>query len=98
LAKIYYDKDCNLKLLDGKTIAVVGYGSQGTAHSNNLKDSGCDVIVAVPKGGNGWLRAKKDGFNVMTVADAAKAADVIIMLPTTYKSRSLRISERAGQG
>jgi ketol-acid reductoisomerase len=80
LATIYYDKDCNLKLLDGKTIAVVGYGSQGTAHSNNLKDSGCNVIVAVPKDGNSWKRAKKDGFTVMTVADAAKAADVIIML------------------
>jgi ketol-acid reductoisomerase len=89
LATIYYDKDCNLKLLDGKTIAVVGYGSQGNAHANNLKDSGCKVIVAVPKGGNGWNRAKKDGFTVMTVADAAKAADVIIMLAPDHLQKQI---------
>ena len=89
MATIYYDKDCNLKLLAGKTIAVVGYGSQGHAHAQNLRDSGCQVIVAVPKGGNSWNNAKKDNFTVMTVADAAKAADVIIMLAPDHVQKQI---------
>ena len=89
MATIYYDKDCNLKLLAGKTIAVVGYGSQGHAHAQNLRDSGCQVIVAVPKGGNGWNNAKKDNFTVMTVAEATKAADVIIMLAPDHVQKQI---------
>ena len=80
MAKIYYDKDCNLKLLDGKTIAVIGYGSQGHAHAQNLRDSGCQVIVAAPRGGTGWNNAKKAGFSVSTVAEASKEADIVVML------------------
>ncbi len=80
MAKIYYEKDANLKLLSGKTIAIIGYGSQGHAHSQNLRDSGCEVIVAEVKGTPGWQKAKDAGFTVMTAADASKKADIIVML------------------
>jgi len=80
MAKIYYDKDCNLKLLEGKTVGIVGYGSQGHAHAQNLRDSGCQVIVGEAKGTPGWKSAQKAGFKVMTAAEMAKEADIIIML------------------
>ena len=80
MARMYYEKDCNLDVLKGKKIAVVGYGSQGHAHALNLRDSGCDVIVGLRKGGKSWEVAEKDGFEVCTVADAAKKADIVIML------------------
>jgi ketol-acid reductoisomerase len=80
MAKIYYDKDCNLKLLDGKTVGIVGYGSQGHAHAQNLRDSGCQVIVGEAKGTPGWKSAQKAGFKVMTAAEMAKEADIIVML------------------
>ncbi|MBI4304252.1 MAG: ketol-acid reductoisomerase [Chloroflexi bacterium] len=80
MAKVYYDKDCNLKLLDGKVIGVIGYGSQGHAHAQNLRDNGCQVIVAAPKGGTGWNNAKAAGFKVATAAELAKEADIIVML------------------
>ncbi len=79
MAKMYYEKDCDLSVLSGKKIAIVGYGSQGHAHAQNLRDSGCDVIVGLRKG-NSWNKATEDGFTVMTVAEAAKAADIIMML------------------
>jgi ketol-acid reductoisomerase len=79
MAKVYYDKDANLSLLKKKKIAVIGYGSQGHAHANNLKESGLSVIVGVRKG-DSWKKAKGAGFTVMTPADAAKAADVIMIL------------------
>ncbi len=79
MAKMYYEKDCDLSRLDGKKIAIIGYGSQGHAHAQNLRDSGCDVIVGLRRG-NSWEKAVKDGFTVMTVAEAAKAADIIMML------------------
>jgi len=85
MVKIYYDKDADKKILKNKKIAVMGYGSQGHAHSNNLKDSGLDVIVGVRKGGAGWGKAKKAGFSVFTPSEAAKKADVIMMLvPDEY--------------
>jgi len=77
---MYYEKDCDLSALDGKKIAIIGYGSQGHAHAMNLRDSGCDVIVGLRQGGKSWAVAEKDGFTVMTVADAAKAADIIMIL------------------
>jgi ketol-acid reductoisomerase len=77
---MYYDKDADLKHLKGKTIGIIGYGSQGHAHAQNLRDSGCDVIVADAKGSPGWKAAKDAGFNVMTAAELAKQADVIVML------------------
>ncbi len=89
MAKIYYDKDCNLKPLKGKTIAVIGYGSQGHAHAQNLRDSGCQVIVAVPKGGTGWKAAQKAEFRVLTVAEAAKEADITVMLAPDHLQRQI---------
>jgi ketol-acid reductoisomerase len=80
MAMIYYDKDCNLKLLEGKTVGIVGYGSQGHAHAQNLRDSGCQVIVGEAKGTPGWKSAKDAGFKVMTAAEMAKEADIIVML------------------
>ena len=79
MAKMYYEQDCDLSNLDGKKIAIIGYGSQGHAHAQNLRDSGCDVIVGLRRG-NSWNKATEDGFTVMSVAEAAKAADIIMML------------------
>jgi ketol-acid reductoisomerase len=85
VVKIYYDKDADRKVLKGKKIAVMGYGSQGHAHANNLKESGMDVIIGVKKGGAGWEKAEKAGFDVFTPSEAAKKADVIMMLvPDEY--------------
>ncbi len=80
MAKIYYDRDCKLKLLEGKVIGIVGYGSQGHAHAQNLRDSGCRVIVAEAKGSPGWNKAKEAGFKVLTATDVSKEADIIVML------------------
>ncbi|MBR3004213.1 MAG: ketol-acid reductoisomerase [Lachnospiraceae bacterium] len=80
MAKMYYEEDCNIKNLDGKKIAIIGYGSQGHAHAQNLRDSGCDVIVGLREGGKSWPVAEKDGFTVMTVPEATKAADIIMIL------------------
>ena len=79
MAKMYYEKDCDLSVLNGKKIAVIGYGSQGHAHAQNLRDSGCDVIVGL-RHGKSWDKATEDGFTVMSVADATKAADIIMIL------------------
>ena len=80
MAKIYYQEDCNLSLLDGKTIAIIGYGSQGHAHALNLKDSGCHVIIGLYEGSKSWKRAEEQGFEVFTAAEAAKRADIIMIL------------------
>jgi ketol-acid reductoisomerase len=80
MVKMYYEKDCNLDVLNGKTIAIVGYGSQGHAHAMNLRDSGCDVIVGLRKGGKSWPVAEKDGFDVYTVSEAVQKADIIMIL------------------
>ena len=77
---IYYDKDADLKLLKGKKIAVIGYGSQGFAHSNNLKESGMDVIIGLKDGSKSAEKAKKAGLTVMSTEDAAKAADIMMIL------------------
>ena len=71
-AKIYYQEDCNLSLLDGKTIAIIGYGSQGHAHALNLKESGCNVIIGLYEGSKSWAKAEQQGFEVFTAAEAAK--------------------------
>ena len=81
----YYDSDCNLGLLDGKTIAVIGFGSQGHAHSMNLAESGCQVVVGLRQGSAHWKKAADfaaahPNFRVMEVEDAAKAADIVMML------------------
>ena len=80
MAKMYYEKDCDINKLNGKKIAIIGYGSQGHAHALNLRDSGCDVIVGLRKGGKSWPVAEKDGFQVMTVAEATKAAESMMIL------------------
>ena len=80
MAKIYYQEDCNLSMLEGKTIAIIGYGSQGHAHALNLKESGCNVIVGLYEGSKSWAKAEKQGFEVYTAAEAAKRADVIMIL------------------
>lgn len=80
MIKKYYDTDCNLGLLDNKTIAVIGYGSQGHAHAQNLKESGCNVVVGLRKGSASWSKAEEAGLKVMEVAEAAKAGDVVMML------------------
>ena len=79
-AKIYYQEDCNLSLLEGKTIAVIGYGSQGHAHALNAKESGCNVIIGLYKGSKSWAKAEAQGFEVYTAAEAAKKADIIMIL------------------
>lgn len=80
MAKIYYQADCNLSLLDGKTVAIIGYGSQGHAHALNLHESGVNVIVGLYKGSKSWAKAEAAGLKVMTAAEAAKAADIIMIL------------------
>jgi len=80
MAKMYYDQDAELGLLKGKKVAVIGYGSQGHAHSLNLKESGVDVVVGLYKGSKSWSVAEEAGLTVMEVADAAKAADLIMIL------------------
>jgi ketol-acid reductoisomerase len=85
MIKVYYDKDANLGALKKKKIVIMGYGSQGHAHANNLKESGMDVTIGVRKGSS-WDKAKNAGFKVMTPADAAKMADVImILMPDEYQ-------------
>jgi len=80
MATIYYDKDADPKYLDGKIIGIVGYGSQGHAHSLNLRDSGYKVIVSDMEGSDGWKAAKEAGFDLVSAADLAKQADIIMML------------------
>ncbi len=78
--KIYYEADCDLQLLDGKTIAVIGYGSQGHAHALNAKESGANVIIGLYEGSRSWKKAEEQGFEVYTTAEAAKKADIIMLL------------------
>ena len=80
MAKIYYQEDCNLSLLEGKTIAGIGYGSQGHAHALNAKESGCNVIIGLYEGSKSWAKAEAQGFEVYTAAEAAKRADIIMIL------------------
>src|SRR5499427_316440 len=80
MAKSYYESDGNLSLLKGKTCAIVGYGSQGHAHALNLRDSGIDVVVGLPAGSKSKAKAEAAGLRVLSVADATKAADFIMVL------------------
>ena len=89
MAKIFYESDCNLSLLEGKTIAIIGYGSQGHAHALNLKDSGCKVIIGLYKGSKSWDKAVNQGFEVYTAAEAAKMADIIMILINDEKQADL---------
>ena len=93
MGKIYYDKDADLKILKKKTIAIVGYGSQGHAHARNLHDSGMKVLVGLRKESAFWQRAQKDGLKVMTVPEASKAADIIMILIPDDKQRAMYESD-----
>ncbi len=88
-AKIYYQDDCNLSLLEGKKIAIIGYGSQGHAHALNLKDSGCDVIIGLYEGSKSWAKAESQGLKVYTAAEAAKQADIIMILINDEKQAAM---------
>ena len=89
MAKMYYEKDCDLGKLDGKVIGIVGYGSQGHAHALNLRDSGCNVIIGLRKGGKSWPVAEKDGFEVMTVPELTQKADIIMILINDEKQADM---------
>ncbi len=89
MAKLYYQEDCNLGMLTGKKVAIIGYGSQGHAHALNLHESGVDVIVGLYEGSKSWAKAEAAGLKVMTAADAAKAAQVIMILINDEKQAKL---------
>jgi ketol-acid reductoisomerase len=89
MAKLYYAKDCDKGFLDGKTVAVIGYGSQGHAHAQNLHDSGVNVVVGLYEGSPSKARAEADGLKVLNTEDAVKAADIIIMLVNDEKQAKL---------
>ncbi len=89
MTRIFYQQDCNLHKLDGKKVAVIGYGSQGHAHALNLKDSGVNVVVGLYEGSRSWAKAEAQGLKVMTAADAAKAADIIMILINDEKQAAL---------
>ena len=80
MQRIFYEKDCDIQKLSGKTVAIIGYGSQGHAHALNLQDSGVDVIVGLYEGSKSWKKAEEQGLKVTTAAEAAKAADIIMIL------------------
>ena len=85
---VYYDKDCNIDLIKAKKVAMIGFGSQGHAHAENLRDSGVEVVVGLRKGGASWAKAEAKGFEVLTVAEATAKADVImILLPDEDQAR-----------
>jgi len=88
MAVIYYEKDADLGLLKGKTIGIIGFGSQGHAHSQNLKDSGCEVMVGELPGSEPWKNAEKAGIKVATADEVSKASDIIMMLvPDTMQAK-----------
>ena len=89
MARIFYQQDCDLQKLANKTVAIIGYGCQGHAHALNLKDSGVKVVVGLYEGSKSWARAESQGLTVMTSADAAKAADVIMILINDEKQAKL---------
>ena len=77
---VYYDKDCNLDIIKSKTVAMIGFGSQGHAHAENLKDNGVNVVVGLKEGGSSWKKAEAKGFEVLSVAEATAKADVVMIL------------------
>ncbi|MGE4397749.1 MAG: ketol-acid reductoisomerase, partial [Sulfurimonas sp.] len=77
---VYYDKDCNIELIKSKKVAMIGFGSQGHAHAENLRDSGVEVVVGLRKGGSSWAKAEAKNFKVMSVGEASAYADVVMIL------------------
>ncbi len=95
MARMYYDTDANLEFLAGKTVAIIGYGSQGHAHALNLKESGVDVIVGLYQGSPSWEKAESEGLTVKTVADASSAADLVMILLPDETQKAIYITEIA---
>lgn len=95
MVTVYYEQDCNIELLKGKTIAVIGYGSQGHAHALNLKDSGCDVVVGLREGSPSFAKAKADGLTVLSVDEAAEKGDLIMILLPDEKAAEIYASQIA---
>lgn len=95
MATLFYDKDCNLGLLDGKKVAVIGYGSQGHAHALNMKESGVDVRIGLYEGSKSWPKAEAAGLTVKTVAEAVKESDVIMVLLPDEKQADIYATEIA---
>lgn len=89
MSKIYYNKDADIKIIKKKTIAIIGYGSQGHAHARNLHDSGMKVMVGLRKGSAYWKRAEKDGLKVTTVPEATQKADILMILIPDDKQRDM---------
>ena len=77
---VYYDKDCDINIIKSKKVAMIGFGSQGHAHAENLRDSGVEVVVGLRKDGSSWAKAEAKGFKVMTVGEASAAADLVMIL------------------
>lgn len=90
---IYYDKDADLSLIQGKNVAIIGYGSQGHAHANNLKDSGVNVVVGLREGSSSWRKAEGAGLSVKSIADAAREADVVMILAPDETQADLYAAE-----
>lgn len=95
MAKVYYDQDADLGLLQGKKIAVIGFGSQGHAHALNLKDSGLDVVVGLYSGSKSWQKAQEAGLEVTTVDEAVRQADIIMMLAPDQNQRQIYLDSVA---
>ena len=89
MARIFYQQDCDLSKLEGKTVAIIGYGSQGHAHALNLKESGVNVVVGLYEGSRSWAKAEAQGLTVMVAAEAVKAADIIMILINDEKQAAL---------
>jgi ketol-acid reductoisomerase len=89
MSRRFYEKDGSLEYLNGRTVAIIGYGSQGHAHALNLRDSGVDVVVGLYQGSKSWPKAEAAGLKVMTVADAAKAADIVMILVSDHLQADL---------
>ena len=89
MATMYYDQDADLSLLNGRKIAVIGFGSQGHAHALNLKDSGCDVVVGLYPGSKSWTKAEAGGLRVATVEQAAREADIIMILAPDHLQKAI---------
>lgn len=92
-ARIFYQQDCDIHKLDGKTVAIIGYGSQGHAHALNLQESGVNVVVGLYEGSKSWAKAEKQGLKVLTTAEATKQADVIMILTPDEKQKALYESD-----
>lgn len=95
MSKIYYQQDCDIQKLDGKKVAIIGYGSQGHAHALNLKDSGVDVVVGLYEGSKSTAKAKAQGLEVYSVAEATKMSDIIMILIPDEKQKAVYESEIA---